>query len=573
MGLVVALALLGGVVFFAWQKSSSVGTDSPKTLTIEELYRQDNRLRPVLAECQFDGVFNADTTDIPAILASKLDAGAQLEPQRRARTDLAAMGDEAAEALRRVFDSAMGDKWRNGVVKNVLGVCALSESDFGIPIAMDGLRHSAPDVRGEALLVLSQHPRKEYYDAIEAVLPGFKLEVHLERAMRGLHACDPERFTRGVEGWIEIAGRRNGFIASVLVDTALPLAARSRDPKIAERFLELEAETDGLMHRHRSYLLAPSAALGNETSIQRLKDQLASDEPQVRFHTFQALEAAGRVDDGYVLVETGVTPSERATALGTLLDTSYDAKRTAEQVADVIALARRSLQDEAPEVREVALRGLVKRGDGEGLAHLMQLLQGDLEERALATRAMRDMLGDQPEAADQARSVLIAQWDNEVTGSQRPEVMISLLTALGAVPGEATGLFLADTAELLGENSVKGTSGFHWAVGQVFNAGPEARTVLRERIKTETQPLRRIDLIQFLWQDFSDESLSILLNILEDETKSGFERLYAADRLLRMGQPERVLPVMKRIHRTSGDQVLRSGLNCLLWAWFGPAVT
>ncbi|MEM8712635.1 MAG: hypothetical protein AAGG01_16920, partial [Planctomycetota bacterium] len=173
-------------------------------------------------------------------------------------------------------------------------------------------------------------------------------------------------------------------------------------------------------------------------------------------------------------------------------------------------------------------------------------------------------------SADQARALLIAQWDREVTGSQRSDELLSILSGLSAVPGEETGQFLADAAEILGENPVRGTSGFHWAIGQVFNAGDEARAVLRQRIKTETAPLRRIDLIQFLWQDFTDESAEILLGIVDDATKSPFERLYAADRLLHMGMPDRVLPVLKRVYRTTSDDVLHPGLNCLLWAWFGP---
>ena len=138
VGLIVALALLGAVLFFAWRSSAGSDAES-KPKTLEEIYRSDRRLRPILQDCQFVGSFDADTTDIPAILASKLDAGAQLEPQRRAKTDLAALGDVAGKPLRRIFDNAMRDEWRTGVVKNVLAVCSLSESDMGVPIAMDSL--------------------------------------------------------------------------------------------------------------------------------------------------------------------------------------------------------------------------------------------------------------------------------------------------------------------------------------------------------------------------------------------------------------------------------------------------
>ncbi len=571
VGLVVALALLGAVLFFAWRKSSTP-EEVVQPKTVEDLYREDNRLAPVLEECQFHGPFDADTTDIPAILASKLDAGAQRDPQTRARVDLAAMGEPASEALRRVFDNAMADEWRTGVVKNVLAVCSLSESDFGVPMALDALRHMAPDVRIDALTVLKRHPRPEFYETIRDSMPNFRMNVHLERLADALNAVDPKRAAFEMENWFDTAVVEEGFIDSKLVDAALPLAARVKDPEVAEFFLRLERETPGLMLRHRTYLLAPSAGLGNETSLARLRETLAVPEVQGRYHALRALHGVGLVDEAFVLADTGSTPTERASALALLIDPDQDEGREEKQIQDVLALARRGLQDEFLEVQEIALRGLLQRRDQEASTHLLRLLQGSISERTLAMRGMKEPLKDQPDLADQARASLIAQWDRELNGSQRSEELISIITTLGAVPGEATGQFIADTGEILGENTVQGTSGFHWAMGQVFNAGPASQRVLRQRIRTETAPLRRLDIIQFLWQDFSDESAEILLGIVEDESKSGYERLYAADRLLRMGRPEEVVPVFKRAYRTTSDMILRPGLECLLWAWFGPAV-
>ena len=571
VGLIVALALLGAVLFFAWRKSASSDAEA-KPLTVEELYRSDRRLVPILQDCQFVGSFDADTTDIPAILASKLDAGAQLEPQRRAKTDLAALGDVAGKPLRRVFDNAMRDEWRTGVVKNILAVCSLSESEMGVSIAMDSLRHVAPDVRSEAVTVLKRHPKPEYYGIVKDLMPSFLLDTHLVRLGEALAAIDPKRAALDMGEFLDTAAVADGYIESKLIDAMLPLVGRSTDPEVAEYFLRLEKETPGLKYRHRSYLLAPSAGLGNEESLQRLRDSLAAPETQARYHAMRALSELGLVDEVLVLGETGSTTTERGSALAILLDDEHDETRSPERIQDALALGRRGLQDPLEEIQEVALRGLLIRGDEEAQAHLLRLLQGSLAERDLAMRAMRGNLDDSPALADQARTSLIAQWDREVSSSQRTEELVSILTALGAIPGEATGQFIADTAEVLGENRVQGTTGFHWAMGQVFNAGPDARRVFRQRIRTETGPLRRLDLIQYLWQDFTDESAEILLGIVDDESKIGFERLYAADRLLRMGRPEEIVPVFKRVVRTTPDPVLRQGLECLMWAWFGPAV-
>ncbi|MEM8711088.1 MAG: hypothetical protein AAGG01_09055, partial [Planctomycetota bacterium] len=387
VGLVVALAMLGAVLFFAWRRSAAGSGDGAKPMTVEDLYRTDSRVKLILTDCDYEGSFEADTTDVPGILATKLDAGAQLEPLKRARIDLAAMGDRAADALQRVFQNAMGNEWKPGVVKNILGVCALSESNFGTSLALEALRHTAQDVRGEALTVLTQHPDPKFYDTISAVLEGFRSDVHLQRVVRARHPSDPERFAGEIEGGIDMSGRVSGFIRSSLVDTALPLAAASTSPEVAETFLRLERETEGLLFRHHSYLLAPSVRQGNEASLQTLRDSLASPEPQGRYHALRALEAAGRVDEGYVLVETGETPVERGTALGVLLAPLHDQGRTDQQLADLAGLARTCLRDEAPEVQEVALRGLLRMGDPEGIAHALRLLQGTIVERALATRA------------------------------------------------------------------------------------------------------------------------------------------------------------------------------------------
>ena len=106
----------------------------------------------------------------------------------------------------------------------------------------------------------------------------------------------------------------------------------------------------------------------------------------------------------------------------------------------------------------------------------------------------------------------------------------------------------------------------------MWNAGPASRDVLLERLGTETDPFKRLDLISFVWQDFEDDSFEVLLGVIEDGSRPSEERLYAADRALRMSHNVQLLPVLKRIYRGTSDPVLRPGLQCLLWAWFGPPV-
>ena len=47
-------------------------------MTLDERYQTDDRVRPLLGDCGFGAPFEADTTDLAEVLASKLDAGALL---------------------------------------------------------------------------------------------------------------------------------------------------------------------------------------------------------------------------------------------------------------------------------------------------------------------------------------------------------------------------------------------------------------------------------------------------------------------------------------------------------------
>lgn len=568
VGLVVALALLGTVFFFAWR-----GKQGPAAFTeisLEERYEADSRIGPLSYDCGFGAPFEADTTDIAFVLSTKLDAGALLEPQRRAKTDLSNMGQEAAEPLMRLFQSASKDRWRGGVAKNVLTVCAMAKEDWGVQIALEALRSPREELRSDGAQVLLNHPSPEHYDILAAVLPGFQLAVNTNRAVKAMHACDPERFALQVPDWIDQARPIQGYVQSSIVDTALPLAASSRSKAAAQALKHVADNATGLLPRHRPYLLAPSARLGDLSARQELLDTLASDAAKPRGHAVRALASAGLVMETYVLSVTSDSIVERATTLGQIVDESIAEDRSEEDWAEVMGWCRAALSDSAAEVREVALGALLKRGDEEGRALLMSLLGGTVDERGLAARAMRGTFEGRPEVADQARSILQAGWAQEIAGSARPVEITSILQTLGGVPGRATGDFLLECGEVLGENQVRGVDGFRWCVGQAFNAGEEARQAIRERLEVEEDPFRRLDLIQFIWQDFTKTSFDILVAVVDNDELNPHERLYAADRLVRMGRSDEALPTLKRVYRTSTSAVLRPGLHCLLWVWFGP---
>ena len=571
IGVVAAVVLLGVIAFFAWRGSERGVEDSG--WSVVEQYEADERIAPLLVGCPFGAPFEADTSNLPEVLTSKLDTGL-LEPKRRATAVLASLGEEAAEPLKRLFQTASRDQWREGVARNVLAVCALAEDDWGVPIALEALRSPKETLRGDAVLVLLKHPSPELFDPLAASLSGFRLEVHLQRVLSAMAACDVNRLAMALPEWVARAERVGDYIESTVVDAAAPLVGTVDDVEVAEMLLRLNEETEGLLLRHEAYLLAPAARAGLGDARQRLTDLLAHEQRMPRHHASEALLKAGLVDETYVLAATAEDPGERSQTLERILDFDEEVaeERSLEQLSDVRQWAQRALMDEEPKVRETALKGLLARQDEEGRAFLMGLLNGTVVERGLGMRAMRGQLDGWTAASDQARNLVAAVYESELAGARRGDVLTSTLQAMGAIPGRETGAFLLRAGDLVGENPIRGVSGFRWCVGQVFNAGPAAREVLRDRLLTEEDPMKRLDLISFIWQDFEVESLQSLVDVLDDSTRSPYERLYAADRAVRMGHAELLLPVMKRVYRSESDWVLRRGLHCLLWVWFGPSL-
>lgn len=567
----VAVVLVGSVAFFVLRGARTAPEPAP--LSLEQQYAQEDRISLLTGGCSFGATFEVDTSDPIAILAGKLDAGGQLEPKKRAMRELAAIGAPARETLTRLFQDASKDRMRVRVAHSVLSVCAISDDPFGVEIALEALQSTREDLRAEACLVLRKHPSPEHFDAVKAILRSFSMPSTGDHALEALFACDPGRFASELMGWLEDRAPDGGYVVSSPVDTAATLVAGSADPEVLPHVRKILDGVEGLLPRHRIFLLAPLARAGDAQARQDLRDNLAHELPKPRLFAAEALAKAGFVDDAYVLAATTADPQERIHVLRLIFEETYEPERDEVAQADVQQWAREALADGHAQISELSLGALLRWGDDDGRATLMTLLAGTVPEREMAARAMRGHFEGRPELADQVRANLIAVWDRERNGAQRSAVLESVLVALGAVPGDATGRFIIDRADEIAEMPAKATRGYRWVIGQAWNAGPSARDVLLERLGVETDPFKRLDLISFAWQDFELDSFEVLRGIIEDESRAPEERLYAADRALRMAHNVELLPVLKRIYRGTNDPVLRPGLQCLLWAWFGPPVT
>ncbi|MDA0947398.1 MAG: hypothetical protein O2799_02710, partial [Planctomycetota bacterium] len=175
-----------------------------------------------------------------------------------------------------------------------------------------------------------------------------------------------------------------------------------------------------------------------------------------------------------------------------------------------------------------------------------------------------------PGAAEEAFELLAPLLRGARDRSQR----IALMQSLSHIPtAEAADLLWAQISEFQGE--VKGVTPHRFVCGLSWNTGEPGRQRLRSRLGEELDPLRRLDLIEWIWQDRSEASREVLMEALLqpreglDAGARPLEVLYLADRLAVMGPAEVVAPRIEWAYKESTDPVARPALQCMLWQWFG----
>jgi len=565
-GLVVALAILGAVAFFGLRRSAAPEVAEP---TLEQRYQADDRIAVLLQPCSYGRPFEGDTSAMVEVLVSKLDAGAQLEPMRRSKQELARIGAPAAPALRRLFDDASRDLWRVAVVLNVLDVCALSDDPFGLEIGRAALGVAREDVRVRASYIFVKHGTPEDYPLVRAAFEGCSNPETAQKFALALKACDRGLFHFEVPDLIaRLRPDDDALVTSPLGDTLAMEAADAVDPVVVDKLYELSG---GLAPRHRAYMIAPSAAQADAkhhaAALEELRANLSDPLVGPRQNTVSALARAGLARELFPVLELDSEPRLRALA-ASLLGAALAAGTLAPEAA--LEPLQRGLGDPDSGVHAECLGALLRLGDPVAWTDALRRLEGSIEDRDLAVRTLREAWPSLPAGApDQARARLVQLYERRGGEGAPGSELTSVLSALGAVPGRATGTFLLEVGAQLGDTLIRGITAHRWCVGQVYNAGPEARQVLHERLGVETDPFRRLDLISFIWQDPAPDAVEVLLALVSDGALDRHERLYAAERLLHMGASNRVAPVLKAIYWESTDPVLRPGLQCLLWAWYG----
>lgn len=568
----VLLALLGAGALYVRFRGPS-----PEVLTLEQRYQNDSRIQALLFDCPFGRTFDADTSDLIPVMISKLERG-ERDPLRSYKEELAKIGEPAIPHLRRLFDECYGDTNRTGVLTNILGVSALMEEGYGLEMAALAMEHPRSNVRLGALDTFSRHGTWEHYDLVRGWLDTVTSAPEASDYMRTLLILDGPRFFREFLQFLE---------AGSFADSFLLLATRIHtmvDPELVQLYSEL-GRSDKVQNQVAPFLVGPAARDGDPEALAFLRERLQSDRmTRVQF-TIEALRRAGLgLEVGPVLLEDE-RPGLRKLAAEVLSEMESSAQRD--------DWLQQGLSDRDPDVRGVCMTALIRQGDELAESQALALLTGSRVEIDRGIKALTGtvvgtpfeeaqgsvMVSDSGPGLLERRFEAVFAGDDELAQraldilkgeyAQSPDrsARLGILKVVGRLPLAGAAEFLLDCADELGP--VGSLSGIRWCAGQAFNTGVQGHAVLRARLAAETDPMTRLDLIEFVWQDHSEASREALLSVLADPETSPYEALYVADRLTRMRASIQVAPRLKQAYLSSTHGQVRPALQCLLWQWYG----
>jgi hypothetical protein len=554
----VATALLAAcaVVFLRWcgeqesgpEAGGSEGPGAGVGATADPL-RADDRVDGLIYDCPFPGDYDRNLADMVEVLSSKL-VRALPDPMHHAKDQLASMEEEALPEIERLFDRSYTDGSRVAELQNSLDVAVRMESPGARDLVLRAIAHPRDAVRDLGLTGLVQHhARAEDY---ELLLQHVEAETspRLRPAFASaLHAADPARAAAEYLNWVE-EGRH-----SDLWDQVLSAVVLIDDDALDARCARIFADAP-LLPRH--YLAAAAMRAGSEEAEAFLLEELAQEEPARRTRALQAFASIGRLELMPALFAAEPDPAIRLSIA--------EALATAEDDPAARDALRQGLDDPNEDVRLHCAGLLCMRADEVALERMLAALRGSFSELRDAMKALPPALREDPALATRAFESLRLRWEDEaeLPLSQK----LATLQAVGLTPGRAAAEWLYALGLSREEEEVLGLTPHRWFVMQVANTGDEGRGVLIEQLATTTDPVRRLDLIMGIASTRSERVRGVLLELVEDDGANPYERLYVADRLLRVGPATVVAPVLKRVGLRMELGEVRRALACLLWTWY-----
>jgi len=284
---------------------------------------------------------------------------------------------------------------------------------------------------------------------------------------------------------------------------------------------------------------------------------LEGDLPE-RSATLLCLASIGKREWAAEVLASDTLPAERSRAaaiLGPIADQTV--------ARDALRLG---LNDADRGVRIASLTALLSVSDPLAVDRALGLLDGALGAIELASLSLRQAWEANPGLEDRAREQLVARIEEDRGDFDRIKPR---LQALGLVPGRASAAYLLELADELDDRVVQGLDLHRWLARTAGNAGPDARLYLAERWSTEEDELRRMNLLEAAGGAQDEVSRRFLIDLLEGDRATEYERLVAAEWLVRLGPARVVAGLLKRVAlRMEGNQTRRA-IDCLLWTWYG----
>lgn len=519
-------------------------------LTLEDL-----GLDPRLTEIQFDcadlGPYLRDTADPIPILIGKLEHG-DAEVLARATEELGAMGERAVPALERLLAEQFRDPQRVLPMQNTVRALALNKTDAATELLLLVLTHPEAALRHQALKVLEKRDiGPQHYDQlIDAAL--FEGGFAQTSALIALHASDPVAAAHQIVDWL-LEQRR------VLDDRAVGrLLVTTDDADLLVRFRDLHGAIEP---RFSIYTDVALYAVGDEAATARTLERLVSPDPGERARILSAAQAAGSVELLDAIAREEPDPSLRTQAVQHLIGV-LDGD-LGEAAADTLVTA---LDDPDRSVRWAALDALVRRRHPVAVDRALALLDGGRQELETVLPALHQAMLVDPELAARGRAMIASrlQADESVASASQ----LALVQALALCPGEESARAVLSIADNAPDDLVlEKIRAYRYLAIQLANTGVDGRRVVYERLETQTEPLRRIDLLWAIGAHRDDLARELLADHVDRDDVDPWERVYAAVLLAKVGPTEIVAPILKAASRRF-EQPQRRALDCLLHRWY-----
>lgn len=523
------------------------------TADVTALLMADDRVGNLLHGCLKNTHYDRDLSDLVPTLLEKLRSG-QADPLHRAKEELAAIGTEAIPYIENVFSQSYSNQLEFAYLQNALDVAVMTDAPEARELLTEALRHPRDTVRDLGVQGLARgRARPEDYGRLRDLIDLESNPTFRTAFATGLFAADPVRAAREYLDWVE--GNEYRELWAPVLSALVLVEDEVVDQRCAELWRSAPLEA-------KFFLAAVAAGAGTTSAYDFLVEEASSPQVERRSRALGAFAALGDVGMLTFLLVEDDDHVVRVTAGARLLDHG--------DTPEIRAAFAQGMDDPDADVRALCLSRMVALGDPQaidraldGLTSTMQRVEESIEalgpacqqDAALAARVLETL-----DERFQAESHL--PWTERLV----------TLQAISQVRTESAARYLATLGDELDEAGIQGLRGHRWLCFQIGNTGAAGRVVVEELLAEETDPLRRLDLIEAMANDRADEARpsihAALLPIVDDESLHPLERLYAADRLVRVGPMAVVAPRLKRACLRLRDERARVAMQCLLWKWY-----